>query len=267
MHKTWLTLCLLLATPPVHASPPSTPVEHLIRGMAHRSPAIVAQARARYEQVPLAQRRAGLERALAQTLPPAQRRFCATELGRIADTRSAPALMRLAVRDPVVSVRKAATKALRACKSATTVRQLVRGLDSSSLTHRIRTANALGALGDVSAVPHILVRWDMRSGNFPRAHFTQVNQISYVQDFDVEVAATAFIADPIVGTLQDGLVNDVRVLSTEVVMTTRERVSYVRALSELTGAHYGARRKKWHAWWRNYRDHAAQPTPPTTPRR
>src|SRR5262249_61013252 len=39
-------------------------------------------------------------------------------------------------------------------------------------------------------------------------HF--VNQIAYVHDFEVEVAQTAFIADPVIGIIQDGLVLDVR---------------------------------------------------------
>jgi len=46
--------------------------------------------------------------------------------------------------------------------------------------------------------------------NTQRANITVVNQLSYIQDFDVEVAQTSFIADPIVGIIQDGLTLDVR---------------------------------------------------------
>jgi type II secretory pathway component GspD/PulD (secretin) len=46
--------------------------------------------------------------------------------------------------------------------------------------------------------------------NTQRANITLVNQLSFVQDFDVEVAQTAFIADPIVSIIQDGLTLDVR---------------------------------------------------------
>ncbi|MHC4859195.1 MAG: type II secretion system protein GspD, partial [Planctomycetota bacterium] len=46
--------------------------------------------------------------------------------------------------------------------------------------------------------------------NTQRANITVVNQLSFIQDFDVEVAQTAFIADPIVGIIQDGLALDVR---------------------------------------------------------
>jgi type II secretory pathway component GspD/PulD (secretin)/tetratricopeptide (TPR) repeat protein len=46
--------------------------------------------------------------------------------------------------------------------------------------------------------------------NTQRANLTVVNQLSYIMDFDVEVAQTSFIADPIVGIIQDGLTLDVR---------------------------------------------------------
>jgi general secretion pathway protein D len=46
--------------------------------------------------------------------------------------------------------------------------------------------------------------------NTQRANITLVNQLSFIQDFDVEVAQTAFIADPIIGIIQDGLTLDVR---------------------------------------------------------
>jgi general secretion pathway protein D len=46
--------------------------------------------------------------------------------------------------------------------------------------------------------------------NTQRAYITVLNQVTYVQDFDVEVAAAALIADPQVGVLSDGIVLDVR---------------------------------------------------------
>ncbi|MCC7136890.1 MAG: hypothetical protein IT460_00505 [Planctomycetes bacterium] len=46
--------------------------------------------------------------------------------------------------------------------------------------------------------------------NTQRANLTVVNQRAYIQDFDVEVAQTSYIADPIIGVLQSGLTLDVR---------------------------------------------------------
>ncbi|MCB9883317.1 MAG: hypothetical protein H6834_16120 [Planctomycetes bacterium] len=46
--------------------------------------------------------------------------------------------------------------------------------------------------------------------NTQRAYISVINQISYIQDFDVEVAQASFISDPVVGILQEGVVLDVR---------------------------------------------------------
>ena len=46
--------------------------------------------------------------------------------------------------------------------------------------------------------------------NNQRSNITIVNQVTYVKDYDVEVAQTAYIADPLVDIVQDGLVLDVR---------------------------------------------------------
>src|SRR5262249_36813609 len=46
--------------------------------------------------------------------------------------------------------------------------------------------------------------------NTQQASIHVVSQTSYIQDFEVEVAQTAFIADPVVGVVNDGLVFDVR---------------------------------------------------------
>lgn len=46
--------------------------------------------------------------------------------------------------------------------------------------------------------------------NTQRAFVTVVNQVSYVQTFNVDVATSAFIADPVIGVIQEGIVLDVR---------------------------------------------------------
>ncbi|MFT7516568.1 MAG: hypothetical protein ACI84O_000351 [Myxococcota bacterium] len=46
--------------------------------------------------------------------------------------------------------------------------------------------------------------------NTERAYAAMLNQITYIQDFDVEVALASFIADPVVGVISDGIVLDVR---------------------------------------------------------
>ncbi|GJM22281.1 MAG: hypothetical protein DHS20C15_21960 [Planctomycetota bacterium] len=46
--------------------------------------------------------------------------------------------------------------------------------------------------------------------NTQRAFVTVVNQVSYVQGYEVDVATGSFIADPVIGVLQEGIVLDVR---------------------------------------------------------
>lgn len=46
--------------------------------------------------------------------------------------------------------------------------------------------------------------------NTQRANVTIVNQIAYVEDYEVEIATKATIADPTVGTVQDGVILDVK---------------------------------------------------------
>lgn len=46
--------------------------------------------------------------------------------------------------------------------------------------------------------------------NTQRANVAVLNQITYIKDFDVEVAENAAIGDPEIGTVQDGVVLDVR---------------------------------------------------------
>ncbi|MBM3987231.1 MAG: type II and III secretion system protein [Planctomycetes bacterium] len=68
--------------------------------------------------------------------------------------------------------------------------------------------------------------------NTARANLSVMNQVAYVQDFDVEIAQAASIADPIVETVQDGVVLDVRpVVSADrrfIMMELRPTVATLR---------------------------------------
>jgi hypothetical protein len=69
------------------------------------------------------------------------------------------------------------------------------------------------------------------------------SQIAYVKDYDVEVAQTAFIADPVVDVIQDGAV-----LETAVIHVQVERRLYRDALRHLTGADFGTKPGAWRRW-------------------
>ncbi|MHC4817247.1 MAG: type II secretion system protein GspD, partial [Planctomycetota bacterium] len=76
-------------------------------------------------------------------------------------------------------------------------------LDDFALSAVIRATEKSAAIREMTA-PSVTVF------NTQRANLSSVTQISYIQDFDVEVAQTSFIADPVIGVLQEGIVLDVR---------------------------------------------------------
>jgi hypothetical protein len=189
---------------------------------------------------------------LAQALrcqPTSLRVYAAEELGRLADPLGVPALLKRTIDDPDATVRAAAADALREIGEPSTVHPLGRALESRYADVRVRAAEALARLEDEVGAAYVLYKWEKRSGDFPRVYFTSVRQIGYIQDFDVEVAQTSFIADPVVGTLQEGVVQAVKVLATEDTFTTVERVAYQNALEHLTGEHLGPKVGAWRRWW------------------
>jgi len=111
-----------------------------------------------------------------------------------------------------------------------------------------------GGVGNAAVpigVKYLVYRFEAHGGGAPRTYFSSINQISFIQDFDVEVAQTAFIADPIVGTIQEGVVLDAQVVATSAVGEFTEREVVYSALTRLTGAtdvknEPGA----WAAWWK-----------------
>ncbi len=217
---------------------------------------------ARYKLAPLAQ--------ALRSKPTALRLYAAETLARLRDPLGVPALLKRTVEDPEESVRTAAALALKEIGSPSTIEPLVRALDSRYSDVRVRAAEAIGYLGDELGYPAVIMRWEGRSGDFPRVYFSQTKQISYIQDFDVEVAQTSFIADPIVGVLQEGVVNAVKVLATEQSFTF-ERAAYHRSLARLAGTDLGEHVGEWRAWWEKNKDRlleerAARLRKGTTPR-
>src|SRR6185503_3037851 len=68
--------------------------------------------------------------------------------------------------------------------------------------------------------------------NGQRANVTVLNQVSYISDFDVEIAQASQIGDPIVQTLRDGVILDLRpVVSADRRFITMELRPTVAVLS------------------------------------
>ncbi len=76
-------------------------------------------------------------------------------------------------------------------------------LDDTQLSMVLRAVEKSNRAEEVNAVT-------VSAQNTQRAFITVLNQITYVQDMDVEVAQASIIADPQVGVVSDGMVLDVR---------------------------------------------------------
>lgn len=134
---------------------------------------------------------------------------------------------------------------------------------AAQLTHdhpdiRLRSAEALGRLGDPNAImPLVLAAPTAASapagGSSPgatRGHVAITEQRAYIRDFDPEIASAAFIADPKIGVLQSGVVLDVTVAA---VITERVITTFRSALTRLGGSDPGADISRWEAWARQVR--------------
>jgi hypothetical protein len=186
--------------------------------------------------------------------PVALRVFAAGELGRLDDPLAAPALLKRAIYDPDAKAREAMVQALKQMALPGIVTPFARALSSKHSDTRVRAAEALGLLGDQSAMGVVIAKWEARSGNFPSVYLASVKQLSYIQDYDVEVAQTSFIADPIVGVLQEGVVQAFRVVATEQTFYTVERLAYHNALKSMAGTDLGDDVKAWKAFWVENKD-------------
>ncbi len=186
--------------------------------------------------------------------PASLRIYAAQELARMADPLAGPALLKRAIYDKDADVRRAVAEALREIGSPSSVHPLGRALDSRFREVRVRAAEALATLGDELAYAYIIKKWTGRAGDFPRVYFAQSLQISYIQDFDVEVAQTSFIADPIVGVIQEGVVQAIKIHATEQTFFIHERPAFNGALASLAGTDLGNKVGSWVKFWRENKD-------------
>jgi hypothetical protein len=181
--------------------------------------------------------------------PAGLRIFAAESLARLDEKDTVRPLLWRVVREKDKDVRAALVKTVRALKDPGSVHVLGRALASRYAPFRERAIEALVGLGDELAYPYLISKWEGRSGDFPRVYFTQSRQLSYIQDFDVEVASTSFIADPIVGVLQDATVQGVKILATEQIEYLGAFRAYRKGLESLSGERMGSKVKAWRSWW------------------
>jgi hypothetical protein len=157
--------------------------------------------------------------------------------------------------DDDAEVRRGAARQIAALgQGAEAVRRLVPGLMHDVPAIRIRTADALAGLNEPSAVPVLVAAGPLAgvpaaaAGNAGvRGHMFSLTTRAYIRDFDVEIAQAAAVANPVIGTVSNGVVLDVNVAA---VITERVNIedAYRRALRRLTGADPGRDPAGWSRW-------------------
>ena len=153
---------------------------------------------------------------------------------------------------------------------------VLKALGSSSTAVRSNAAEALGQMGYREAVAPLFTHLKtvdalaQSGGGYhpPAANIFVGRQISYVQDYDVEVAQNSAIADPIINTIIEGAVLDVRVLAITQSKIASEKAAVRTALGRLTGANPGHTTAAWTRWWDEHGAEwtaSASPPSPSTP--
>ena len=168
---------------------------------------------------------------------------------------------RTALLDGSPEVRREAMLATRETgQTSAAIQYLSPGLTQNNARMRVRTAEAFGELGDASALPLLVAAGPaagtiMKKRSLPsgatRAHMSVIQQRAFVQDFDVEIASSAFIANPKVNVLQSGVVLDVTVIA---VKTHRTEIvgAYRNAIRRIAGSDPGADPAGWSRWLKRH---------------
>jgi HEAT repeat protein len=173
-------------------------------------------------------------------------RASARALGEVGDEEALTPLILSAARDVDAEVRREAALSAASFGHDDTAIPFVRALGSSNPRIVARAAEALARIGDVRALPYIVKR--LRShGSSSRSYVAFTNQVSYVRDYDVEIAQASNIANPEVAIIHEGVVLDVKVLDAGYEKTWVEPV-LVEAAGRLAGRPF-AGAEDVARWW------------------
>ncbi|MHC4473006.1 MAG: HEAT repeat domain-containing protein [Planctomycetota bacterium] len=189
-----------------------------------------------------------LFRALGHKKPEV-RELAAAQLGRIGELEAVRPLLRSAVLDTKEPVREASVAALKSIGQPDAIYPLARALASNHPQIRMHAAAAIGGFGDIQGVEYLVQRLKMNWGPSGRVNIQVMNQVTYIRDFDVEIAQRAQIGDPIVGILREGVILDVQVFGVDRTVTTVERRVIYGALRNLTGQDLPEKPDAWAKWW------------------
>jgi len=240
-----------LAPPPVAApSPPPPPADAEVRAwiLAAAAPdgPATEDARQRLAGLPPDALRAHATRAL-RNLEPGVRRAGALALRASKDPAAIPTLSRRAMVETDAKVLRAIAGSL-GDPAGWAASYFAERLASGDWMTRARAAEVLGWTGDARWLPLLVRRYRIIWGCTNRGSCVLSNQLRYVPDYDIELAAGVAIPDPKVGVVQDGVVLDAKVLKVEEEGWWAERVAFHDALVRLAGADAGPRPEDWQRW-------------------
>lgn len=154
-------------------------------------------------------------------------------LAQVGDEAALRPLILSGARDKDPGVRREAVLAAGAFGHDDTAIPFVRALGSSNPRLAGHAAEALALLGDQRAAGYIVKR--LRShGSSTRNFVSFMTQVSYVRDYDVEIAQASNIANPDVATISEGVILDVKVLDAAYTKTWIEPI-LVKAFNDLAG--------------------------------
>ena len=251
----------LIASAPLKLTLPA-PAERstgarLILFGARAKPAYRELAASRFATLPAEDAATDLDRAF-RSPSSSVRAFAAFAARRRDPAPQATALVRRAVLDPAEPVRLEAARALRDAKDETLARRVEAALANGDARVRANAAQSLGEMGYRSSVPALMTNLaappppagSSEGTGGVRAHVYVGSQLAYVRDFDPQIAQNASIGKPILGTVEDATVLDVRVGGTSTQTVQVEVPTLCRSLAQLTGEHLPATKDAWLEWWK-----------------
>lgn len=161
-----------------------------------------------------------------------------------------PEAMRLALFDPAPEIRDLATQAAAAYEDPRMVGALQRALVKGNAPVREAAMDAIETLQEERTLGALVLMLRRRAEDSPpQAYVHQGEQITFVSDFDVDVANSAFIANPNIGVLQPGGVLESSVLATSArrfPAAHRRRAAAI--LSRFTQQDFGTDPDAWDRW-------------------
>jgi len=137
----------------------------------------------------------------------------------------------------------------------------MRALRLNNRDYRMNAINGLSFLSDPRASAALISNLapigrpssNSTDSGATRAHIFVGKATTAVTDFDTEVASAAVIGQPVVSTILDGALLDVKVYGVTRYINSSERKAIAKVLKNLNGTDYGTDYVLWKEWWENNR--------------